>query len=518
MKNKQNEDLKTGVSPKSEKTPLADAVKKYKEYSRISFHVPGHKSAETFTRLRSYFGSEVLDADLTELPGLDDLHHPSGVIAEAERLAAEVFGAEETFFLVNGTTSGMTAAIAAAATEENTVILERQSHESTSRGLVLSGAAPCYLYNSFDQKRGLFSGISCEDVKNALQRCHSPAAVVLTHPSYYGTYSDLRTITEVAHQAGAVVIVDEAHGAQLAFTEQQGIPSALEAGADIVVQSTHKMLGSLTQSSMLHVQGTLADRNRLRYYISFMNSTSPSYLLMSSLDLARAFAAKQGGILWKRISAMIRETGDRLNQLDGIDCPRTFTGSDGQNYELENSRLLISAWEHGLTGMELSRILTSEYGIDMEFSDLRYTVALAGIGSIEADFEQLIHAMAEISKQPPGVIDTVVLEQQIQYQEAHWFRPAPGMTPRQAVSARILRLGGSHAEGMVSARDISLYPPGIPVIRAGEILSRGIITCIEKARQYGMQLHGTAGVGDDGKVRFFCAEDPRAYDLMNGFF
>ena len=499
-------------------TPLADEVNQYKNGNRISFHVPGHKGSGIPEVSPGSFCPDVLRSDLTELPGLDDLCHPTGVIAEAERLASELFGAEETFFLVNGTTSGVAAAIAAVSSERDTVILERHSHESTTRGLVLSGASPCYIYNAYDEETGLFSGITPSEVKEAIRKCSSPAAVVLTHPSYYGTYSDLRGIVETAHQAGVVVIVDEAHGAQLAFTEQQGIPPALSTGADLVIQSTHKMLGSLTQSSMLHVQGALVDRNRLHYYISFMNSTSPSYLLMSSLDLTRAFMEKRGREIWKTIRAAVETARDQLNRTDGVSCPVHFRDADGRKHRLESSRLLISMWEHGLTGAELGRILSENYSVDVEFSDLQYAVALVGTGSTEEDVEDLVRAIRDISSLPGKTIDPAAALQIEQYCKVSRIRPKTGMTPRQALAAKTLRLGGVYAEGMVSARDVSLYPPGIPVIRTGEVFSREIIDYVEENSRSGMEFHGTAGTGESGETCFFCAEDPMAMDLMNGFF
>ena len=503
---------------KSTQAPLADAVQDFHAEERISFHVPGHKSRGHLLRRCETHAEGMELSDLTELPGLDDFHDPSGIIAEAEQLAAELFGAEQTFFLVNGTTSGMMAAVAAASTEKDTVILERNTHECSTRGLILSGAVPYYVYNFFDEQNLLPAGISAADLEKALEQCGSVAAVVLTHPSYYGTYSDLRKIVEQAHRAGAAVIVDEAHGAQLAFAVQDGIPTALEAGADIVVQSTHKMLGSFTQSSMLHVQGNIVDRERLRYYISFMNSTSPSYPLMCSLDRARAFLEDHGKQRWMRNVEIVRQVRDDLSSLDGIDCPSVFSGSGGTLYKLESSRLLISAWDRGLTGMELRDLLASKYKIDVEFSDLRYVIALAGINSTEEDFDRLVYAMKETALHPPKERDASVSQQMERYQKVFRLRTDREMTPRKAVTSHTLRLSGNYAEGSVSARDIILYPPGIPVIRAGEVFRREIIDYINEGIRCGMEFHGAAGTGEKGEILFYCAEDEYELRLLNGFF
>ena len=514
-------DRKNGSSSSMrERTPLAEAVRNFGAERRISFHVPGHKGpggskAESLSR---FFGMDTLYRDLTELPGLDDLHDPSGVIAEAERQAAAFAGADRTFFLTNGTSSGITAAVAAASSKEDTVILERHSHECTTRGLILSGARACYVYNHFDRETGLPAGISPEDVKEAIRRSSSPSVLVLTHPSYYGTFSDLRAIVETAHQAGLAVIVDEAHGAQLMFTAQEEIPSALQAGADLVVQSTHKMLGSLTQSAMLHVQGSRIDPDRLSFYIRFMHSTSPSYLLMSSLDLVRAWMQEEGQQIWNEVTGMVRQTRERLNAIRGIHCPGFFRDCDGTEHGLEQSRLLISAWDCGLTGMELSAELASRYGIDCEFADLRYAVALAGAGSFQQDFDTLVQAVGEIARQPFRSVSPVFQKQLQRYEGVFDLRPERGMTSREAVCARTLRLTGLHAEGLVSARDISLYPPGIPVIRAGEVFSREIIEYIEEGAACGMEFHGIAGVEEEGNIWFFCAQDEFEMRLLNGIF
>ena len=278
------------------------------------------------------------------------------------------------------------------------------------------------------------------------------------------------------------------------------------------------MLGSLTQSSMLHVQGSLVDRNRLRFYISFMHSTSPSYLLMSSLDLVRACMKEHGSEIWKAITTAVRDTGTRLSRLDGITCPRFFTGCDGEKHELEAARLLVSAWDLGLTGMEFSRILASQYQMDVEFSGLKYVVVLPGAGSTKEDLNRLSNAVEEIIEKPTQAMDAKMEKQFLLSNEVRTLRPNGGMTPRQAVGARTLQLSGVHAEGMVSARDISLYPPGVPVIRTGEIFSREIIEYIEEAHRYGMKLHGTADASEKEELRFFCAEDPRILDMINGFF
>lgn len=507
--------------------PIRDAVNFYSTGGRTSFHVPGHKGS--MPGMTDLFGEKSVSMDLTELPGTDDLHEPGGPILEAQQMAAALFGADETFFLVNGTTSGIMAAMAACAGSSDTVIAERNTHLSAGRGFVLSGAFPYYVYNHFDRKNCLPSGISAEELRAAIQNCGRPAAVVITHPSYYGTYSDIEEIVRTAHEAGVPVIADEAHGGQLAFTGQEGIPAALEAGADISVQSTHKMLGSLTQSSMLHVQGGLVDRDRLRYFVSFMNSTSPSYLLMASLDAARAAMEADGRHIWKGISDQVRAAKEELSGLDGIAIPETFEGTDGILHPVEGSRILISARQLGIGGPELSRILADDCGIDLEFADPVYAAALAGAGSRPEDFRRLAEAVRDISSRfsgrraagPSERMKDMIRE----YAASFSIRPERVISPREAVFGRVISLDGEKAEGCVSAADISMYPPGVPIVRSGERLTADIIGYIEKAAGLGFSFHGLADRNHEGEglpggsaPKFLCTEDENDINMLTGIF
>ena len=504
------------------KTPLSDAAESFADGGRISFHVPGHKgNADETGDLGRIFGENVLARDLTELPGLDDLHNAGGVIREAEEKAAELFGADETFFLANGTTSGVAAAIAAVSSEKSTVVIERCTHGCTTSGLVISGASPYYIFDEYDRKTHLPAGISAVEVEKALKLCENPCAVVLTHPGYYGTYSDLMAIVGAAHRAGVPVIADEAHGAQMMFTGQQ-IPSAMEAGADISVQSTHKMLGSLTQSSMLHVQGDLVDRKKLKFFINMMTSTSPSYLLTSSLDAVRGFMETDGERRWHEIAEAVRRTAGKIGSIHGIKCCRRFSGSGGQSHDIEGSRLLVTAADMGISGRKLEKILAEEYRIDAEFSDLMYVVLLAGTGSRQSDFDALEEALQDISFNYSGGSaeqgKNTLSEQLDVYDRFYELRPSAELTPRRAVYAGYAVLGREKAAGRVSASDISVYPPGIPAVRAGEVLSRDIIEYISECAKLGFEFHGLAGYGVNGEAEFFCAEDERDSIMLGSYF
>lgn len=501
--------------------PLSDAVSEFASDDRISFHVPGHKgNGNEGGAAAGIFEKNILKCDLTELPGLDDLHHSSGVIRQAEQEASVLFGSDETFFLANGTTSGAAAAIAAVSSEKTNVILERSIHGCATTGLIISGASPYYIYDHYDSEKNLSGGISADDVKRSLELCENPSAVFVTHPSYYGTYSSLSEIVDAAHCAGVPVIADEAHGAQMMFTGQR-IISAMEAGADISVQSTHKMLGSLTQSSMLHVQGNLVDRKRLKFFINMMTSTSPSYLLMSSLDAARADADRNGSEKWHKIRTLVSDAADRIDRIPGMRCCREFTGADGLKHDTEGSRLLVTACDLGLSGRDLEKILSEKYRIDAEFSDIRYAILLAGAGSRESDFDMLTAALSDISAhysdKAPEPFHRFSRQMEM-YDSLFKLRMSAELTPRQAVFSDYSILDSEKSEGRISACDISVYPPGIPAVRAGELLSRDIINYIVECSKLGFEFHGPAYYDIFGNVKFCCVEDERDDMMLMGYF
>ncbi len=331
----------------------------------------------------------------------------------------------------------------------------------------------------------------------------------MSNPSYYGTYSDLEQITQAAHEHGAIVIVDEAHGAHLRFAGQETLTDAMSAGADISIQSTHKMLGSLTQSSMLHVKGDRVDRKRLAYNIRLLTSTSPSYLLMASLDAVRHRMAADGGRIWKNICATVSEYADRINEIRGIECIRSFTDARGAGKPLDSARLLISAEKLGISGYELSDILCREYNIDMELADDRYALAVMGTATERSQLDALLSALDNISSDRSTY-------------DAQSGEPAPSaaataaklkhiceITPRKAVFARHDLVEGEYAAGRISAEEIAVYPPGIPFVVPGEKLTDEAVNMITELVQNGVHVHGVEIREENGrkKIMLSVAED-----------
>jgi arginine/lysine/ornithine decarboxylase len=497
------------------KMPLADALNEYRKSNRISMHIPGHKECcgDNLTELESIMGKDAVKCDITEIEGFDDYHEPEGIIKEAEMLAADLFGSDETHFLINGTTAGIMAAVASVAFEGERIAVSRDSHKSVIRGLIVSGAEPVFIDPFIDDETGLPCGISCSELENIMSY-GGIKAVVLSNPSYYGTYSDLRAVVDTAHRYGAAVIVDEAHGAHLKFASQPYLPDAMSAGADISVQSTHKMLGSLTQSSMLHVQGERIDRKRLFFNVRLFSSTSPSYLLMASLDAVRHCMALSGNAIWKKIIEMTEEYADRISEIRGITCVREFRGADGRIKKTDSGRLLISALECGLDGYSLSHMLYEKYNIDTELADDRYVLAVMGSGTTERQLAALLAALRKISDD--SIHESLSCNTMFMAAIDHEY----AMSPRNAVFSRHDLIEADYAAGRVSAEEIAVYPPGIPFVVPGERITREAVDLIKDLAKRGVHIHGIEHRLEDGieKIMLTVAEDENQSMLFECIF
>ncbi len=548
-----------------EKMPIVDKLEKYKKLGRISMHIPGHKGMEGINVIPEFnkiFGENVLECDITEIDGFDDFHKAEGIILEARRLAAELFGGDDTYFLTNGTTSGIMAAIASVANEGEFILVARDSHKSVMRGIVLSGAQPIYINPVIDDINMLTAGLSNSEVKMMLENNREIKGLVLSNPSYYGTYSDLRSIVKIAHEYGIVVIVDEAHGAHIQFTEQNNICSAMFAGADICVQSTHKMLGSLTQSAMLHVKGDLVNQRRLEYNIGFMTSTSPSYLLLASLDAVRHRMAANGNKIWRHVQQMVAETINNLSEIKGIKCVSKFKNGQGILVPIENCRLIISALEMGISGGRLADLLLVDYSIDVEFADDLYIIAVCGSGTKKSDLQAMENALKDISNRFYSG-DINIISEDIYCEEIHtdgnlynykndeeaekgykdtdikndfvcdgkYKTISAGMraillkyeqkiTPRQAINAAQDVIDLRYAEGRIAASEVAVYPPGIPILQPGELISEDIRDLILSEFYKGAHIHGIKSVHENGERRAMIAvsEDDSQAILFNILF
>ena len=444
-------------------------------------HVPGHKWDKGCLNY-GLCGETVLRMDLTCLPGLDNICNPRDVIKEAEELAAEAFGADRAFFLVNGTTAGIQAMIMAVCRPGEKLILPRNAHKSAISGLIISGAQPVYIEPEINQDFGISMGVTVEKVEKALQQHPDAKGVFLANPNYYGTASDLKSIVEIAHGYKVPVIVDEAHGAHLPFGDGLPMP-ALAAGADLAASSTHKMGGSLTQSSMLFLRQGLVSVRGSRP-CQFGPDHSPSYLLLSSLDLARKQMALKGRELVRKSLALARWIREELKSIEGI---RLFgeglAGSPGC-YAFDPLKVVINVTGLGMSGYEVERLLREKYNLQVELSDLYNVMFLISLGDNMDNCRYLVDCLKSIA-------GTKKLGNIIKYCPPPPEIPGMAVLPRDAFYSETRIVPLHEAAGEVSAEAIMAYPPGIPLLCPGEMITQEIIDYVNILKQENADLQGT---------------------------
>jgi len=419
--------------------------------------------------------------DLTEVPGLDDLHAPRGAIKRAQELAARAFGAEESFFLVNGSSAGIMAMLGAVCNPGDEIIVPRNCHRSVTAGLILSGAVPVYLPPPVLPSFGIPLGIRARDVEEALEKHPRAKAVLVVTPSYYGICSDLAPIASAAHSRDIPLLVDGAHGPHLGF--HPALPAgALAAGADLVVHSTHKVLTSLTQSSLLHRQGRRIDRERLAHMLRLVQTSSPSYLLMASLDACRRQLALEGRMLLDRLLALAREVRERIGTLPGL----AVLGPEDlcRDFALDPTRLTVNVQGAGFGGPEAAAFLR-EQGVQPEMADPANVVFILTVGDDAATAEGLVGALAALAAaRKPGRGSRKVPE----------ALPLPPLRlpPREAVFAPRERVPLARARNRIAGEEIVPYPPGIPLLNPGEEITPEVIEAFAELRAAGVEFQGLA--------------------------
>jgi arginine decarboxylase len=470
------------------RTPLFDAMVSLAEAKKVSFHTPGHKSGKGIsTRFRKFVGSKIFAIDLTTLDEVDCLQKPVGVIKEAQELAAEAHGADRSFFLVNGTTVGNHAMIVSTVRPGDEVLVARNAHKSILAGIILSGATPRFFLPSFDAELGIAVNVSATAAQEAMAAHPQARVVAVTSPNYYGIAANIPAIVAAAQAADKILLVDEAHGPHLHF--HPALPtSAVDAGADLTVQSTHKIVGGMTQASMLHLKGTAVDPVRVAGALQMLQSTSPSYILMASLDLARMQMATEGRKLLAKAIALAEEARERINRIDGLRCLSHHHVESWGDFRLDGTKLTISVKGLGLTGYAASTLLNTDFGIQVEMADLFNVLVIVSIGDRRDDLDRLVSGLEELARRPPADggqprdIPTIP-----PVQEAKLM-----CSPRDAYFAAHAFVPLAEAAGRISADIITIYPPGIPILVPGEEISR---TAVEY-----LQFLGTRGARIDGVV------------------
>lgn len=466
-----------------EETPLFTALKNYVDTGVLPFHVPGHKQGRGLPEFVRFVGKNVLGIDLTCMEDLDNICNPRGVIREAERLAAEAWGADHAHFLVNGTTSGIQAMIMSVCAPGDEIILPRNAHKSAIGGIILSGARPVYIEPDIDDYFGIAMGVSVESVTRALQHHPNAKAVFVINPTYYGIASPLVDIVRVAHAYGAAVIVDEAHGAHFCFHPELP-PSGAEAGADLIATSAHKLAGSMTQSSLLLVNEGLVDPKRVKAVLNLTQTTSPSYVLLASLDVARKQMALQGRELVDKALQLSRWVRRELTAVPGLTILDESVLNERGCAALDPTKIVVNARELGFSGHELERLMRDRFRVQAELSDLYNALFLITLGDDLELVEQLVAGLKTIARERERL-------NVVKYPTHLPDLPEQVLSPEEAFYSETRSVLLSEAEGEISAEMIMAYPPGIPLICPGERLSREIIDYINILKRERLNLQGT---------------------------
>ena len=470
------------------KTPLFDAIMEYDTKRPAYFRIPGHRYEKGINpKWREVVGDKIFGFDLTETPLCDDLHNASGAIKRAEDLASDLWGSDYTHFLVNGSTCGNQVAVMTTAFEGQKICLPRNAHKSALMGLILGGAKPVYITPAIDDVWGLQGGITAEQAEAMFEENPDCKGMMVVSPSYYGVTSNIKELAEVCHKHNAVLMVDEAHGAHCYFSDK--LPGgAIAQGADIAVQSIHKVTGSFTQSSMIHVKSKLVDRSKLEANLHLVQSTSPSYILMTSLDMARHYMATEGPMMINRALELANDARERINNIHGMDCARKddLEGKAGI-YKLDETRLTISAARLGITGFELKRMLFEDYNCDVELADYRNILAIVTFANEPEDLGRLVAALANIS-------DRFTNGKPLPKAKPLPKQPDFVITPREAYFGNKKRVKWADCKGLVMAEYIAPYPPGIPLIYQGERMSDDVWEYLDEVRARKGHVHGPSDV------------------------
>lgn len=464
--------------------PIYEALRKFKRMRVVPFDVPGHKRGRGNMELTEFLGEDCLSVDVNSMKPLDNLCHPVSVIKDAEMLAAQAFGAANAFFMVGGTTSAVQSMIMYACKGGDKIIMPRNVHRSAINALILCDAVPVYVNPEVNHQLGIALGMSVSQVEKAIEENPDAKAILVNNPTYYGICSDLKKITDLAHAHGMLVLVDEAHGTHFYFGDNFPI-TAMAAGADIASVSMHKSGGSLTQSSFL-LMGERINSDYMRQVINLTQTTSASYLLLSSLDISRKRLALGGREIFDKTVEMAEYARSEINSIGGYYAYSKELVNGDSIYDFDISKLSIYTLPIGLAGIEVYDILRDEYDIQIEFGDIGNILAYISVGDRKRDVERLISALAEI-KRRFGKTETGMLTQE-------YINPIVAESPRKAFYADKMSLPLNEAVGHVCSEFVMCYPPGIPILAPGELITAEIIEYIRYAKEKGCSMTGTEDI------------------------
>ncbi len=465
---------------RQEKAPIHEALLKHKSNRVVPFDVPGHKGGRGNLELTQFLGESCLKTDVNSMKPLDNLCHPISVIREAEELAAEAFGSASAFFIVNGTTAAVQGMIMSTCKRGDKIIMPRNVHRSAINSLVVCGAEPVYINPGINKELGIPLGMSFKDVKETIENNKTAKAILINNPTYYGICSDLKKIVELAHQYDMYVLVDEAHGTHFYFGDDLPV-SAMAAGADMAAVSMHKTGGSLTQSSFL-LCGHKINSDYVRQILNLTQTTSASYLLLSSLDITRKNLSLYGKQIFKRTLELAEYARSEINKLGGYYAFSDELVDKEAYYDFDRTKLSIHTRNIGLAGIEVYDLLRDEYGIQIEFGDLGNILAIISAGDREFEIERLISALSEIKriyeKDKAGLLDH------------EYINPVIDLPPQVAFYERKRSLPIRESVNKICGEFVMCYPPGIPILAPGERITEEIVDYILYSIEKGCLVTG----------------------------
>ena len=469
------------------KAPVYEALCEYRENRIVSFDVPGHKQGKGNPVLTEFLGKQCMSVDVNSMKPLDNLCHPVSVIKEAEELMADAFGAAHAFFMVNGTSSAVQAMVMSVCKRGDKIIMPRNVHRSSINALIVCGAVPVYVNPGVNKQLGIPLGMSVESVKNAIKRHPDAKAIIVNNPTYYGVCSNLAEIVKTAHAAGMKVLVDEAHGTHFYFGDYMP-RSAMSVGADMAAVSMHKTGGSLTQSSAL-LLGEGISEGYVRQIINLTQTTSASYLLMSSLDISRRNLALNGKSIFERVTTLANYGIKEINKLGGLYAFSRELINGDTVFDFDPTKISVHTRDIGLAGIEVYDILRDKYEIQIEFGDIGNILAIVSVGDKILNIERLISALYEIkrlySKSSAGMLDHEYIE------------PVVVRSPQEAFYSHKMQLPLKDTFGQICAEFVMCYPPGIPILAPGELITKDAIEYITYAKAKGCNLTGAEDINTE---------------------
>lgn len=471
------------------RTPVQDFLLEHRRKNPVSFHMPGHKGSKLY-RESGYgeFLDSFMDCDITEIPGADNLFQAESILREAQERYAKLYEVKKSYLQINGSSGANIAAMLATVPKGKKIIMARNCHKSCFNALSLGDIRPVYVYPELIEEYGISGAVPPEEIERLLEENRDAEAVILPSPNYYGICSDIKEIAEIVHKHNKILIVDQAHGAHLKFFSRFGIKnmpeSAEEAGADIIVNSIHKTLASLTESALLNVNSDRVNLQLLEDRLQAIESTSPSYILMASLDINASIIEERGEELFSRWAEALDWFYAKADSIRGLRSIKDIPG-------LDRTKINISFGDLGIRGAELEQRLIREYGIYTELYTGNLLMCMTGIGSTMSDIKKLAHALTEISE-AVGEIEIGANNSS----KSRTYKPA-AKAELQDVPVKKKNVKLTEAEGLICASSIIPYPPGIPLICPGETITAEAIAQIKEMRHLGEKV---IGITENGEI------------------